>query len=200
MRFCSIQLRSISQCVPKLLFCTMSLKTILLKTLPHLPGANELKQCMRLVWPYFSLLTIKANRIYGVDIWLSFHFPNYMSVWGIPACSLEVMTLWHSISYQDEARQVYSQCCEHRNNTLRPRQNGRHFPDDIFTCIFLNENAWILINILLKFVPKGQFNNIPALVQIMAWCRPGDKPLSEPMMVSLRTYICFTRPQWDNWT
>ena len=25
-------------------------------------------------------------------------------------------------------------------NTLRPRQNGRHFPDNIFKCIFLNEN------------------------------------------------------------
>ena len=35
-------------------------------------------------------------------------------------------------------------------NTLRPRQNGRHFPDDIFTCIFLNENFWILNNISLK--------------------------------------------------
>ena len=38
--------------------------------------------------------------------------------------------------------------------------------------------------------------NIPALVQIMAWRRPGDKPLSEPMMVSLLTHICVTRPQW----
>ena len=26
-------------------------------------------------------------------------------------------------------------------NTLRPRQNGHHFPDDIFKCIFLNENV-----------------------------------------------------------
>ena len=29
-------------------------------------------------------------------------------------------------------------------NTLRPRQNGCHFPDNIFKCIFLNENVWIL--------------------------------------------------------
>ena len=27
-------------------------------------------------------------------------------------------------------------------DTLRPRQNGRHFPDDIFQCIFLNENEF----------------------------------------------------------
>ena len=26
-------------------------------------------------------------------------------------------------------------------NTLRPRQNGRHFPDAVFRCIFLNENV-----------------------------------------------------------
>ena len=30
----------------------------------------------------------------------------------------------------------------------------------------------------------------------IAWRRPGDKPLSEPMMVSLLTHICATRPQW----
>ena len=30
-------------------------------------------------------------------------------------------------------------------NTLRPRQNERHFPDGIFKWIFLNENAWISI-------------------------------------------------------
>ena len=81
-------------------------------------------------------------------------------------------------------------------NTLRPRQNGRHFADDIFRCIFLNENVWIPIKISLKFVPKGRINNIPSLVQIMAWRRPGDKPLSEPMMVSSLTHICVTRPQW----
>ena len=38
----------------------------------------------------------------------------------------------------------------------------------------------------------------PALVQIMAWRRPGDKPLSGPMMVRLPTHICVTRPQWVN--
>ena len=48
--------------------------------------------------------------------------------------------------------------------TLRPRQNGRHFADDTLKCIFLNENVWIPIEILLKFVPKGQIDNIPALV------------------------------------
>ena len=54
-------------------------------------------------------------------------------------------------------------------NTLRPRRNGQHFADDIFKCIFFNENVLISIKISLKFVPKGPISNIPALVQIMAW-------------------------------
>ena len=65
---------------------------------------------------------------------------------------------------------------------LRPRQNGRHFADDTFNRIFVNENVRIAIKFSLKFVPKGPISNIPALVQMMAWRRPGDKPLSEPMM------------------
>ena len=81
-------------------------------------------------------------------------------------------------------------------NTLRPRQNGRHFADNIFKCIFLNESVWIPIKISLQFVPRGPINNIPALVQIMAWRRPGDKPLSEAMMVSIPMHICVIRPQW----
>ena len=81
-------------------------------------------------------------------------------------------------------------------NTLRPRQNGRHFADDTFKPIFLNETIRILIKISLKFVPKGLINNIPALVLIMAWHRPGDKPLSEAMLVRSLKHICVTRPQW----
>ena len=76
-----------------------------------------------------------------------------------------------------------------RVNTLRRRQNGRHFADNIFSCIFMNKNVWILIKISLKFVLKGSINNIPALVQIMVWRWPGVMPLSELMMVSLATHI-----------
>ena len=65
--------------------------------------------------------------------------------------------------------------------TLRPRQNGRHFPDDIFKCILLNGNVCISIKISLTFAPTVRINKIPAWVHIMAWRRPGDKPLSKPM-------------------
>ena len=87
-------------------------------------------------------------------------------------------------------------CCYVAINTLRPRQNGRHFADDTFKRIFMNQNVNISFKISLKVVPRGPINNIPALVQIMAWRRQGDKQLSEPMMIRLLTHICVTRPQW----
>ena len=84
-------------------------------------------------------------------------------------------------------------------STLRPRWNEPHFADDTFKRIFFNENVWISIKISLKFVPKGPINNIPALVQIMAWRRSGDKPLSEPMLDSLPTHICVTQKRHFLW-
>ena len=72
--------------------------------------------------------------------------------------------------------------CQFPVNSLRPRQNRRHFADDVFKCNFLNENVWIPIKISLKFVPRGPINIMPTLVKLMAWRRTGDKPLSEPMM------------------
>ena len=80
-------------------------------------------------------------------------------------------------------------------NTLRLRQNGRHFPDENFKCISFNENVWIWIKISLKFVPKSPISNIPALVQIMAWRRAGDKPLFEPMVFKLPTDIIAKDPE-----
>ena len=105
-------------------------------------------------------------------------------------------TCWYKYTHSPQ-----QQCC-HRPwtsfNTLGPRQNGRHFPDDILKCIFRNDDVWISLNFSLKFVPKVSIDNIPALVQIMAWRRTGDKPLSEPMMISLLTHICVAQPQWVN--
>ena len=54
--------------------------------------------------------------------------------------------------------------------------------DDNLTCIFMNENDIILIRISQKCVPRSPIDNKPALVQVMAWRRTGDKPLPEPML------------------
>ena len=70
-------------------------------------------------------------------------------------------------------------------NILRLRPNGRHFAHNIFKRIFLNEKFRTFILISLKVILKCSFNNKSALVQIIAWRRSSDKPLSEPMMVAL---------------
>ena len=67
-------------------------------------------------------------------------------------------------------------------NTLRPRQNGGHFTDDICKCIFLNEKVFILIWNSLKYIPQGPYDNKWTLIQVMAWRPIGDKPLPEPML------------------
>ena len=54
--------------------------------------------------------------------------------------------------------------------------------DDIFKCIFLNENDRILIKISLKYVARTPIYDKTALVHVMAWRRTGDKQLLGPMM------------------
>ena len=65
----------------------------------------------------------------------------------------------------------------HQFNTLRPRQDGRHFADDIFKCIFLMKMLEFRLLFHWSLFPRA-INNIPAMVQLMAWRRPGDKPIS----------------------
>ena len=135
---------------------------------------------------------------------VSFEVCGWENVPGIPgACATCSSTYlvrgpWWSLIFRKQyvKHLHWSSLCWFTFNTLRPRQNGRRFADDTFKRIFLNENVRISIKISLKFVPKVSINNIPALVQIMAWHRLGDNALSELMMVGLLTHICVTRPQW----
>ena len=48
-------------------------------------------------------------------------------------------------------------------NTLRSRQNGRHFADDTINRIFVNENVRISIEFSLKFAPKGPINKYSSI-------------------------------------
>ena len=57
--------------------------------------------------------------------------------------------------------------------------------DNIFKCIFLTKNIHILIQISLEFVSKIIISNMSSLVQVMAWCLFGNKPLPEPMMTKV---------------
>ena len=108
------------------------------------------------------------------------------------------LTNWTSVWLMQPIWYIHYMARIYDANTLRPRQKGRQFADDILKCIFLNENAWISNKISPKIFAKDPISIIPELDRIMPWRRPGDKPLSEPMMVWFPTHICVTRPQWFN--
>ena len=52
-------------------------------------------------------------------------------------------------------------------STLKPAQNGCYVAGNIFKSILLNGNYNDLIKVVLKFVPKGLFDNVSPLVQVM---------------------------------
>ena len=147
------------------------------------PDASILKHWFDMDWDR-SLTQMNQRKGCDIEFTVSMHFL--------------IQTIHFAGGYADIYVQFRVPASSSVINTLRPRQNGRHFADDTFKRIFLNENVRISIKISLKIVPKGPIKNIPALVQIMAWRRPGDKPLSEPMIVVLLTHICVTWPQWVN--
>ena len=144
-----------------------------------------------LTWPiYMSPYGVSRPQCANY-IWMSFKGSLSMLVW-FGEHELRIF----GVVQNNHFKLVTARATVASLNSLRPRRNRRHFADHIFQCIFLNENERISLRFSLTFVPKFRINNIPSLVQIMAWCRPGDKPLSEPMMVSLLTHICVTQPQW----
>ena len=69
-------------------------------------------------------------------------------------------------------------------------RDSSHFTDSILKYIFLNENVWIAIEISLKFVATVSITKTPALVQIMAWCRPGDNELNNGLTLLDWNYMC----------
>ena len=150
-----------------------------------------MKYCFISVSGKMSISRCEVERIRPMKVHLGHIIGThtfFLLLWELLSSKVEVS--WCFISFTSE---LHLQCY-----TRRPRQNGRRFPDNIFKCIFLNENTWISIKISLKFVPKGPINNISALVEIMAWRRISYKPLSEPMMTQFNEAYLVTRPQWVN--
>ena len=82
----------------------------------------------------------------------------------------------------------------HLLNAFPPGQNGRHFPDDISKCIFMNEEFRILVQMSLNLVPVGPINNKSALILVMAWPQRGTNPLGEPILTQF--IDAYMRPSW----
>ena len=57
-----------------------------------------------------------------------------------------------------------------RGNYVIPRQNGRHFAEDIFTCIFVNDKFCTLITISLTLVPRGPIYWGPPYLNLVVCC------------------------------
>ena len=128
--------------------------------------------CFQLQWATGIVITLWRN-----EQLVETHFPSFCH-WSIP-----IPKIWSPwVVASTTLRSVFI-------DVLRPGQNGRYFPDDIFKHIF-KWNILISIKISLKFIPKGPISNFPALVQRKAWRRPGDKPFSEPMKIMLIKNIC----------
>ena len=83
-------------------------------------------------------------------------------------------------------------------NTLRPKRNVCHFTDSILKCVFLDKTYEFRLRHHWSLFIRIQLTITPALVQIMAWRRPGNKPLSETFVVSSLAHICVAQPQWVN--
>ena len=89
--------------------------------------------------------------------------------------------------------QINDLCLQIETETKWPPFSRRYFQ--------MHFLEWKCMNFEWDFTelfPKGQITKIRALVQMMAWRRIGDEPLSEPVIVILLTHICVTRPQWGN--
>ena len=85
----------------------------------------------------------------------------------------------------DDVRKTGGEYEETWFNTLRPRQNDQHFFRQHFHINLMNEDLGIISP---NFVPNSENDNKTALVQIMAWCRTGNKP--SMMAYFTDAYIC----------
>ena len=141
------------------------------------------------IWKNTSKLTITG---------LSWGNPSVTGVFPLQKVHTAESFLWHDFSGDTSIADSLEASIPYTINKLTPRQNGRHFADDIFKYIFFNDNLWVSIKMPLNFSCKGTNNTIPSLDQIIAWRRSGDKPLSESMMARFQTHICVTQPQSVN--
>ena len=76
------------------------------------------------------------------------------------------VTGWRTAVYFSQRLFIITEClkvvvmlCDCFNSSL-PGQNDHHFTNDIFKCIFFNENVSIAFTISLKFVRKGPITKI----------------------------------------
>ena len=108
------------------------------------------------------------------------------AIWSRPQCVNTIVCL----------RLHYGMNCIIWLNAMRPTQNGQHFADNIFKCIFLNGDHYFTIKI-----PSSLFLRVQIRMSQhwSKWCLGLKKPLTESVMTQLwPQHRCFTSPQWVN--
>ena len=100
----------------------------------------------------------------------------FATYWWFLPISTHCWEIWN----QDSSQLFFS--CLLKVNSSPCGQIVYHFADDIFKCILIAEKFCIAIQISLKFVPTGRIDNKLTLVQVIAWCWTGNKPLPEPRL------------------
>ena len=101
---------------------------------------------------------------------------------GIQGFMSQRIALWQKVLELCSAKTQFAQVT---SLTDLPLDKMATVSDDIFKSISFTEKAQISTKLSLKFVPNGPIKNIPALIQIIAGCRPGNEPLFEPMLMQL---------------
>ena len=132
----------------------------------HCPMAPGKCKCLSGNWilPIFSKFHITCLKILGMkkivirtrEVLLKWVVDDKICTWTVSSSMSElyqshILSLVAGTQSQYHKSTIYhistSSASSHTFNTLRPRQNGCHFTDDIFKCIFLNENISIVIKI-----------------------------------------------------
>ena len=116
-------------------------------------------------WGWFLIRMSYGNVIMssGWDTLPFLSHPDEIANFDFPQHAVALQR-FRKLSHSRGRWDIGSQRCHLLLNTSRPRPNGHHFADDVFKCIFLNEDIWNSLKIYLKFVPKVPIDNIPALV------------------------------------
>ena len=155
---------------------------------------ERLKSLLYIIFLYHSLSFL--NLAVSIYFWVSQNLSDFCICLFlcVPSSLIFSMYGWYRTHLLVTCLRSFEMHCDNFMWSLT--HWGRDKMDAISQTTFSRAFSWMKIFDSPKFVPKGSINNIPALVQIMAWRRPGDKPLSEPMMLNLSTHMCVTRPQW----
>ena len=135
-----------------------------------------------------SMFQISANNYNNYNIMLApcVYVEVSFGIQMLVSCTVQRFPMWHVC--------VYGSGVHIEAGTKWTQFRWRHFP-----FLFLEYKLLYFNSNVTEVFSEGPSDNKSVLVQIVAWHRTCNKPLSEPMMAWFTyAYICIARPQWVN--